>query len=149
MAIIRPYGGFVPRIAPDVFIAENATIIGDVEIAPGASIWYGAVLRGDVGPIRIGARSNVQDNAVIHMTTDLSAGIIGEDVVVGHTAIILGAVVGNGALVGMGSVLLDCVEIGEGAVVAAGSVVPPRMKVPAFVLVRGAPAKVARDLTEA
>jgi len=146
MAIIRGFGGKFPRIAPDVFIAENAAIIGDVEIGPGASIWYGAVLRGDVGAIRVGARSNIQDLTSVHMTTDLSQAIIGEDVVVGHNAIIHGAIIGNGVLVGMGSILLDNAVIGDQSIVGAGAMVTARFKAPARSLVLGSPAKVVREL---
>jgi carbonic anhydrase/acetyltransferase-like protein (isoleucine patch superfamily) len=148
MSFIRSFNGITPSIDPSAFIAENATIIGDVVIGPEVSIWYGAVLRGDVGRIRIGARSNVQDLSVLHMTGGASDMIIGEDVVVGHGVILHSAIVGNGALIGMGSVLLDDCQIGEGAVVAAGSVVPPRMVVNPYTMVRGAPAKFARNLTD-
>lgn len=146
MPIIRPFSGKSPAIATSAFIAENATLIGDVEIAQDVSIWFGVVLRGDVGAIRIGARSNIQDLSMVHMTGGAFDTIVGEDVVVGHGAILHSAHVGNGALIGMGAILLDDCQIGEGAVVAAGSVVPPRMVVPAFTMVRGAPAKVVREL---
>jgi carbonic anhydrase/acetyltransferase-like protein (isoleucine patch superfamily) len=146
MALIRPFNGKTPIIDPSAFIAENATIIGDVTIGPHASIWYGAVLRGDVGAIRVGARSNVQDLSSLHMTGSASDLIIGDDVVIGHAVILHSAVIGDGALVGMGSILLDDCKIGEGAVVAAGAVVPPRMEVAPYTMVRGAPAKFAREL---
>jgi carbonic anhydrase/acetyltransferase-like protein (isoleucine patch superfamily) len=146
MAIIRPFQSKSPRIASTAFIAENATIIGDVEIGPDASIWYGVVLRGDVGTIRIGARSNIQDLSMIHMTGGAFDTIVGDDVVVGHGVILHSSHVGNGALVGMGAILLDDCAIGEGAVVAAGSVVPPRMVVPPYTMVRGSPAKPVREL---
>lgn len=148
VAIIRSLNGKTPKIANDVFVAENATLIGDVEIGPGASIWYGAVLRGDVGAIRVGARSNVQDLVCIHMTTDLSDAIIGEGVVVGHGAIIHGATIGNGALIGMGSILLDNSTIGDECIVGAGAFVPARLDVPARSLVLGSPAKVVRTLKD-
>ncbi len=148
MAIIRMLDGKTPKIADDVFVAENATIIGDVEIGPGSSIWYGAVLRGDVGAIRVGARSNIQDLACVHMTTDVSDAIIGEDVVVGHGAIIHGATIGNRVLIGMGSILLDNAEIGAECIVGAGAFVPARLKVPPRSLVLGSPAKVIRPLKE-
>jgi gamma-carbonic anhydrase len=148
MALIKALGEKVPRIAPDAFIAENAVVVGDVEIAEGASVWYGAVLRGDVGSIRIGARTNVQDLVCIHMTGGLSNSEIAEDVTIGHGAILHGGKIGRGALIGMGSVVLDNADVGEEAIVAAGSVVPPNMKVPPRVLVRGIPAKVVRELTE-
>ncbi|HEY5962026.1 MAG TPA: gamma carbonic anhydrase family protein [Polyangiaceae bacterium] len=146
--MIRAFREFSPQIADSAFIAENATIIGNVIIGPDVSIWYGVVLRGDVGGIQIGARSNIQDLSMVHMTGGAFDTSVGEDVVVGHGAILHSARVGNGALVGMGAILLDDCEIGEGAVVAAGSVVPPRMKVPPFVMVRGAPAKVTRELND-
>lgn len=146
MPVIRAYQGKSPRIHPTAFIAENATLIGDVEVGPEASIWYGAVLRGDVGAIRVGARSNVQDCSSLHMTGGASDLIIGEDVVVGHGVILHSAVVGSGALIGMGSILLDDCRVGEGALVAAGSLVPPRMVVEAYTMVRGSPAKFAREL---
>jgi len=148
MALVKSLGDKVPRIAPSAFLAETAVVVGDVEIGEGASIWYGAVLRGDVGRIKVGARSNVQDLACIHMTGGLSHTEIGEDVTIGHGAILHGGRIGRGALIGMGSVVLDNAEIGEESIVAAGSVVPPEMKVPARVLVRGVPAKVVRELTE-
>lgn len=148
MAIIRMLDGKTPKIADDVFVAENATIIGDVEIGPGSSIWYGAVLRGDVGAIRVGARSNIQDLACVHVTTDVSDAIIGEDVVVGHGAIIHGATIGNRVLIGMGSILLDNAEIGAECIVGAGAFVPARLKVPPRSLVLGSPAKVIRPLKE-
>jgi gamma-carbonic anhydrase len=148
MSIVRAYNGNLPTIADDVFVAENATIIGNVTIAAGASIWYGAVLRGDVGAIRVGARSNIQDLVCIHMTTDVSDAIIGEDVVVGHGAIIHGATVGNRVLVGMGSILLDKAEVGDECIIGAGAFVPARLRVPARSLVLGSPAKVVRPLKD-
>ena len=148
MPLIKALGDKQPRIAADVFIAENAVIVGDVEIGEGASVWYGAVLRGDVGFIRIGARTNVQDLVCIHMTGGLSHSEIAEDVTIGHGAILHGGKIARGALIGMGSVVLDNADIGEESIVAAGSVVPPGMKVPPRVLARGIPAKVVRELTE-
>ncbi len=148
MPIILPAFGKSPKIAEDAFIAENATIIGDVEIGPEASVWYGAVLRGDCGFIRVGARSNIQDLACIHMTTDTSNSVIGEDVTVGHGVIIHGAKIGDRALIGMGAVLLDNAEIGEESLIAAGTVVPPRVIVPARSLVRGQPGKVIREVND-
>jgi carbonic anhydrase/acetyltransferase-like protein (isoleucine patch superfamily) len=147
--IVRPYRGKVPKIAATAFIADGVVIIGDVEIGEQASIWYNCVLRADVGMIRVGARSNVQDGSCLHMTSDLSHAIIGEEVTVGHNAIVHGATVHDGALVGMGAILLDNAEVGREALVAAGAVVPPRMVVPPGSMVRGQPARVARELSEA
>jgi carbonic anhydrase/acetyltransferase-like protein (isoleucine patch superfamily) len=148
MPLIKPYQGKWPQIAEDAFIADNATIIGDVVIGPRANIWYGAVLRGDVGWIRIGEGTNVQDLACIHMTGGVSTSEIGAYVTIGHGAIIHGAKLGDGCLVGMGSVVLDNAEIGAEALVAAGSVVPPRMVVPPRHMVRGQPGKIVRELQE-
>jgi len=147
MALIRPFRGQAPKIAPGAFVAEGAVIVGDVELAEGASVWYGAVLRGDVGFIRVGARSNVQDLVCIHMTGGASNTEIGQDVTIGHSVVIHGARILDGALIGMGAVVLDNAEIGEHSIVAAGSVVPPNLKVPPRVLVRGIPAKVVRELS--
>jgi carbonic anhydrase/acetyltransferase-like protein (isoleucine patch superfamily) len=146
--IIRPYQGKTPKIAPSAFIADGAVIIGDVEIGEHASVWYNCVLRADVGYIRVGARSNIQDGSCLHMTSDLSHAVIGEDVTVGHNAIVHGATVEDGALIGMGAILLDNAVIGRQSLVAAGSVVTPRSVVPPFSLVRGQPGKVARELNE-
>jgi carbonic anhydrase/acetyltransferase-like protein (isoleucine patch superfamily) len=147
--MIRAFRGISPRIAPDCFVAENATVIGDVELGSEASVWYGAVLRGDCGSIRIGARTNIQDLSCIHMTTNVSNTEIGVEVTVGHCVVIHGAKIGDRALIGIGSVILDNAEIGDECLIAAGSVVPPRMKIPARMLVRGAPAKVIREVNEA
>lgn len=149
MPLIKPYGGKSPRIADGVFLAENATVIGDIDLAADVSIWYGVVLRADVGFIRIGARSNVQDLTCIHMTTGISDVVIGEEVTIGHHCTIHGARIGDGALIGMGSVILDNADIGAESLIAAGSVVTPRTIVPPRSLVRGAPAKVVRTLHEA
>jgi carbonic anhydrase/acetyltransferase-like protein (isoleucine patch superfamily) len=146
-AIIRPFRDLNPRIAEGTYVADGAVIVGDVELARGASVWYGAVLRGDVGHIRVGARSNIQDLSCIHMTGGVNHTEIGEEVTVGHCVIIHGAKIGHGALIGMGSVILDNAEIGDEALIAAGTIVPPRMIVPPRTLVRGQPGRVIRDLS--
>jgi gamma-carbonic anhydrase len=148
MALILPFGPKLPRVAPDAFVAPNATLIGDVEIAEQASIWFGAVLRGDVGAIRVGPRTNIQDLACIHTTMGLSRAEIGADVTVGHGAILHGCTIGARCLIGMGSIILDNAQIGEGSVVAAGSVVTPNTVIPPRSLVRGAPAKVIREVQD-
>ncbi len=137
-----------PDIVRAAFIADDAVIIGDVVLEEDANVWFKCVLRADIGRIRVGKRSNVQDLACVHMTDGLSHTDIGDDVTVGHGAIIHGATIGNGALIGMGSILLDNVVVGEESVIAAGSVVPPRMVIPPRSLVRGSPAKVIREATE-
>jgi carbonic anhydrase/acetyltransferase-like protein (isoleucine patch superfamily) len=144
---LEAFEGNTPSVGERVFIAETARIIGRVTLADDVNIWYGAVLRGDVGAIRIGARSNVQDLACLHMTDGVSNVEIGEDVTVGHGAIVHGAKVGDGALIGMGSLLLDNAEVGPEAVVAAGSLLTENMRVPPRTLVVGRPARVVRELS--
>jgi gamma-carbonic anhydrase len=146
MALIKAYRGISPRIASDAFVAENATIIGDVVIGPRASVWYGAVLRGDVGPISIGEGSNIQDLACLHTTHGLSILDVGQYVTVGHGAILHGAKIGDGCLVGMGSVVLDNADIGAQSLLAASTLITPRTIIPPRSFVRGQPGKVVRTL---
>lgn len=144
MAIIRELNGIMPKIGKNCFIAENAAIIGDVEIGDDCSIWYGAVLRGDVNKIIIGNRVNVQDNATVHTTYKKSIAVLGDDVSVGHNAVIHGAQVGKGCLIGMGSVLLDNAEIADGSIVAAGAVVLANSKLDQGIYA-GIPAKKVKE----
>jgi carbonic anhydrase/acetyltransferase-like protein (isoleucine patch superfamily) len=144
--IVRPFRGVHPKLGSGVYLADTARIIGDVEIGDDASIWFGSVLRGDVGAIRVGARSNIQDLSMLHMSLGISRTIIGEEVTVGHGVIIHGAVIGDGALIGMGAILLDNCEIGEEALIAAGTVVTAGTKIPPRSLVLGQPGKVVRAL---
>lgn len=123
MAIIKKLNGITPKIGKNCFIAENAAIIGDVIIGDNCSVWYGAVLRGDVNPIRIGNRVNIQDGAVLHTLHKKSIAQVGDDVSVGHNAIIHGAKVGNNVLVGMGAILMDNAVIPDNTIIAAGAVV--------------------------
>jgi carbonic anhydrase/acetyltransferase-like protein (isoleucine patch superfamily) len=146
--ISRAYDGKEPRIGDRSFIAENAALIGDVEIGNDCSIWYGAVLRADVNPIRVGSRTNIQDNCVVHVTTETWPTIIAEEVTIGHAAIVHGCTIHRGALIGMGSRVLDGAVIGESALVGAGALVPEGMKVPPRTLVIGVPARVKRPLTD-
>jgi gamma-carbonic anhydrase len=146
MAVIRPHAGQAPAFGRDVFVADNATLVGAVELGDEVSLWYGVVLRGDVGRIAIGPRTNIQDNSTIHMTHRVSDAVVGAEVIVGHNVVIHGAVIEDGAMIGMQSVVLDNARIGAGSWVAAGSVVPPNLVVPPGVLVRGSPAKVIRDV---
>jgi len=148
VALILPYGAFTPRLGRDVFVAPNATLIGDVELGDEASVWFGCVLRGDIGSIRVGARTNVQDLVCMHLTDGVSVTTIGADVTIGHGAILHGCTVGDRCLIGMGSILLDNAVIGEGSLVAAGSLVPPRFVAPPRSLIRGNPAKIIREVTE-
>ena len=143
-----PFDGVLPKLGANVFVAPNATLIGHVEIGDDSSIWFGSVLRGDVGPITIGQRTNVQDLSVVHTTHGLSQVVLGDDVTIGHAVILHGCRVGHRCLVGMGSILLDQVEVGEDSIVGAGSLLPPRMVVPAGKLVLGRPARVVRDVRQ-
>ncbi|MGH9753236.1 MAG: gamma carbonic anhydrase family protein [Blastocatellia bacterium] len=146
--MIIEYEGKHPRIGQDVFIAPTAVIIGDVEIGDGASVWYGAVLRGDEGRIVIGRGSNVQDNAVIHTTPQIPT-IIKEDVTIGHGALLEGCTVEDGAVIGMGAIVLHAAVIGQQAMVAAGGVVTPGAVIPPRTLAAGSPAAVKKELSGA
>ena len=148
MAIIRELRGFTPKIGKNCFIAENAVIIGDVTIGDDCSIWYGVVLRGDVNTIKIGNRVNIQDNASVHTLYQRSVTIIGDDVSVGHNAVVHGAKVGNDVLVGMGAVLMDNAEIADGSIIAAGAVVLSNEKLEPGVYA-GVPAKKVKEGSEA
>jgi len=144
--MIVEYEGKHPRIGKDVFIAPTAVIIGDVEIGDGASVWYGVVLRGDEGRIVIGPGSNVQDNAVIHTTTEIPT-ILKENATIGHGALLEGCTIENGAVVGMGAIVLHAAVIGEQAMVAAGGVVTPGSIIPPRTLAAGSPAVVKKELS--
>ncbi|WP_437275012.1 gamma carbonic anhydrase family protein [Sorangium sp. So ce375] len=146
MALVLDLGGLSPRLGRDVFLAPNATVIGDVELGDEASVWFGAVLRGDIGAIRVGPRTNVQDLACLHLTAGVSQTIVGADVTIGHGAILHGCLVGDGCLIGMGSIVLDNVEIGACSVIAAGAVVPPGRVIPPRSMVRGNPAQVVGEV---
>ncbi len=141
MAIIRKVRGFTPKIGKGTFLADNAVVVGDVTIGDECSIWFGAVLRGDVNTITLGNRVNVQDGSVLHTLYQKSVIEIGDDVSIGHNVTIHGAKINNMALIGMGSTILDHAEIGEGAIIAAGSVVLSGTKVGPHELWAGSPAK--------
>lgn len=145
---IYGFNGMVPLVGRDVLVVENASVIGDVHLGDLASVWFGAVLRGDYHSIRVGARSNVQDNAVVHITRHTAKTTIGADVTIGHAAIVHGASIGDMCLVGMGSIVLDGAVVGEGSFVAAGSLIPPDVIIPARSFVMGRPAKVVRQVTD-
>jgi len=149
MSSVLRFAGYTPRIAENVFLADSARIIGRVTLGDEVSVWFGAVLRGDVGSIVVGARSNVQDLACLHMTDGVSNVRIGTEVTIGHSAIVHGASVADGSLIGMGAILLDNAEIGEECIVGAGALVTSGTRIPKRSLVLGSPAKVVRSLTEA
>ena len=141
MALIMPLRSFTPKIGNDCFLAENATIVGDVEMGSECSVWFNTVLRGDVNSIRIGNRVNIQDGSVLHTLYQKSTIVIGNDVSIGHNVTIHGAHIHDYALIGMGAIVMDDAEVGEGALVAAGSVVLSRTKIGSNEMWAGAPAK--------
>ena len=147
MAIIREVRGFNPRLGDNLFIAESAAIIGDVTIGKDCSIWYGAVLRGDVGAIRIGDRVNIQDNAVLHATYEKSECIIGNDVSIGHGANVHGCVIGNDVIIGMGAIVMDNTIVPDGTIIAAGAVVPGGQKLEPGIWA-GIPARLIKEGSE-
>jgi len=146
MAIIKSVRGFTPEIGKNVYLADNAAVIGDVIIGEDSSIWFSTVLRGDVNSIRIGKRVNIQDGSVVHTLYEKSVAEIGDDVSIGHNVTIHGAKIENGALIGMGAVVLDHAVVGEGAIVAAGSVVLSGTKIEAGSIYAGVPAKFVKKV---
>lgn len=144
---IRAFAGKRPRFGERVFVASTAVIVGDVELGDDVNVWYGAVIRADLNSVFVGARTNLQDNAVIHVDTDAPTWV-GEDVTVGHGAILHGCRVERGALIGMHATVLNGAVVGEGALVAAGALVPPGMEVPPGMLAAGVPARVVRPVKD-
>jgi len=147
VAIIRPFGGRVPRLHESVFAIETAVVVGDVEIGEASSLWFGVVVRGDVNFVRIGARTNVQDHSVLHVTSRTHPTIVGDDVTIGHRVTLHGCTVKDRCLIGIGAVVMDGAVVGEDAMVGAGALVPPNMIVPKGTLALGSPARVKRELT--
>ncbi|MFD4523837.1 gamma carbonic anhydrase family protein [Streptomyces sp. NPDC058470] len=145
-ALIAGFGGKEPKVDPEAFAAPMSVVIGEVTLHAGASVWYGAVLRAEAGPIIIGADSNIQDNCTLHVDPGFPV-IVGERVSVGHNAVIHGATLEDDCLIGMGATVLNGAVIGAGSMVAAQALVPQGMRVPPGSLVAGVPAKVRRELT--
>lgn len=146
--MIRAFSDIHPKFDATVFVADSAAVIGDVEIGEDASVWFGSVIRGDVNYIRIGARTNIQDMTVIHVSSKTHPTILEEEVTVGHRVTLHGCYVERQCLIGIGSILLDGVRIGPQSLVAAGSLLTPGTQIPPRSLVMGAPAKVKRELTD-
>ncbi len=146
-SLVAAYEGRTPRIAASAFLAEGSVVVGDVEIGESSSLWFGTVVRGDVNHVRIGARTNVQDLSVVHVTSRTHPTVIGDDVTVGHRAVLHGCTIKDRCLVGIGAIVLDGAVVGPDAMIGAGALVPPGMVVPPGALVLGAPAKVKRQLT--
>ena len=146
--LILPYRNVTPKLGSNVFVAPSAAVIGDVVLGDRVNIWFGAVLRGDMHEIRIGNRSNIQDNAVVHVAKGRFGTYIGSDVLIGHGAIIHACTLGNNAFIGMGSIVLDGAVVEDGAMVAAGAMVTPGKRVKSGELWAGSPAKLFRQLTD-
>ena len=146
MALIKSVRGFTPKMGERCYLAENATIIGDVVMGDDCSVWFNAVVRGDVNSIVIGNRVNIQDGTVIHTLYEKSVSTIGDDVTIGHNVVVHGAELKNGSLIGMGSVILDHAVIGEGAIIAAGSVVLSNTQVEPGSIYAGVPAKFVKKV---
>ena len=146
-ANLFPYGDRMPQVHPSAFVAPGAYVIGKVTIGEGSSVWYGAVLRGDLDEIRVGERTSIQDNAVVHMDDGFPVSI-GDDCVVGHAAVVHGCEIGDRCLIGMNATVLTGARIGEGSVVAAGAMVPEGREYPPRSLIVGVPAKRVKEVTE-
>ncbi len=152
---IRPFGGHIPQLASDGFVDKTAVLIGDIVLGAESSVWPLCVLRGDVNTIRIGCRSNIQDGSVLHVSHPTAAKpagsplVIGNEVTIGHRAMLHGCTIGSRVLVGMGTIVLDDAEIGSDTVIGAGSLVPPRKRLAGGFLYMGAPVRQIRALTEA
>lgn len=144
--MIKAYRGRLPSIHESCFVAETAELIGDVSLAEDANIWFGTVIRGDENVVRIGKRTNVQDNSTLHIAREHPC-ILGDDVTVGHGAIVHACTIGDRVLVGMGAILLNGAVIEDDVIIGAGSVVPPGKRIPSGSMVMGTPAKVVRSLT--
>jgi carbonic anhydrase/acetyltransferase-like protein (isoleucine patch superfamily) len=146
--MLRPFRGTMPRVHPTVYIDESAQVIGDVEIGEDSSVWMLVVIRADVHWIRIGRRSNVQDGTVVHVMRDTHPTVIGDDVTIGHRAVVHGCTIEDRCLIGMGAILLNGVRIGSGSIVASGTLLPEGAQVPPRSLVMGSPGRVKRTLDD-
>lgn len=145
--MIRSHQGKTPQIAPGAYVDPAATIIGDVALAEDASVWPGAVLRGDVHSICLGKRTNIQDNSVLHGMKDLYPVVLGDDVTVGHGVLLHGCTIESRCLIGMGAIILNNARVGAGSIVAAGTLIPEGAVIPPGSLVMGSPGKVRRALS--
>ncbi len=146
--MIKTFKNLAPKIHETAFIAENAVIIGDVEIGEESSVWYGSILRGDVNYIRIGARTNIQDASVIHVSSKTHPTVLEDEITLGHRVTLHGCYIETGCLIGIGAIILDGVRVGRNSLVAAGSLLTPNTQIPPRSLVMGSPAKVKRKLSE-
>jgi carbonic anhydrase/acetyltransferase-like protein (isoleucine patch superfamily) len=147
--VLRSYRGVSPRVDPSAFVDESAQVIGDVEIGEESSVWMCAVVRGDVNRIRVGRRTNIQDGAIVHVQTGTHPTTVGDNVTIGHGAIVHGCTIDDQCLIGMGAIVLNGAHVGSGSIVAAGTLLVEGMRVPPKSLVMGSPGKVKRLLTHA
>ncbi len=145
--MILPYKGILPKLHETVYVEQSAQVIGDVEAGADSSFWFNSVVRGDVNYIRIGERTNIQDNCTLHVTKETFPLILGDDITVGHNVVLHGCVIEDRCLMGMGAIVLDDALIGADSIIAAGALVTEGMKVPPGSLVMGLPGKVVRMLT--
>lgn len=146
--MIKPFNEVEPKIHSSAYIADSSIVIGDVEIGEDASVWFGSVIRGDVNFIRIGARTNIQDMTMIHVSSKTHSTVLEDEITVGHNVTLHGCHVESGCLIGIGAILLDGVRIGRNSLVAAGSLLTPGTRIPPNSLVMGSPAKVKRELND-
>ena len=145
--MIKPFNNIHPKIHETAYVADDAIVIGDVEIGEDASIWFGSIVRGDVNYIRVGARTNIQDGTIIHVSSKTHSTVLEEEITVGHRVTLHGCHVERGCLIGIGAILLDGVRVGRNSLVGAGSLLTPGTQIPPGSLVLGSPAKVKRELT--
>lgn len=146
--VVRAFEGIHPRLHDEVFVAEGAAVIGDVELGEQSSVWFGTVLRGDTMPIRVGRRSNLQDLSVVHITTGIAGTVVGDEVTVGHRVLLHACTIGDRVLVGMGSIVLDEAVVESDVVIGAGSLVPPRARLASGYLYLGSPVRKLRPLRD-
>ena len=147
--MLRSHRAGFPRVAPTAFVDDSAQVIGDVEIGEDSSVWMNVVIRGDINRIRVGARTNIQDGSVVHVMRDKHPTVIGDEVTVGHGAILHGCVVEDRCLIGMGAIVLNGVVVGTGSIIAAGTLVAEGTTIPPGSLVMGSPGRVRRATTDA
>jgi len=146
--MILPYQGKHPYVPKSCFIADNTVIIGDVELGESTSVWFGTVIRGDVHFIRIGSRTNIQDNSTVHVTSAVAPTVVGSEVTVGHNAVIHGCTIDDHCLIGMGAIIMDNAVIGSGSVIGAGALISPGTIIPPRSLCVGLPAKIVRNVSD-
>lgn len=146
--MIQPFQNQRPKIHETAYVADDAIIIGDVEIGAESSVWFGSILRGDVNYIRIGARTNVQDGTIIHVSSETNPTVLEDEVTLGHRVTLHGCHIETGCLIGIGAIVLDAARVGRNSLVAAGSLVTPGTEIPPCSLVMGSPARVKRTLTD-